>query len=356
MSYIKNNFLLKNKTAEELYFGYAKDMKIFDYHCHLPEKQILENKSFNDIYEIWLAGDHYKWRLMRNYGADEEYITGSKSNREKFLTYCRVLGTAFGNPLYHWSQVELKEYFGCELEINEKNAEAIWDMCNDYIRKNKITVLESEYMVNNDLVAGTIDLVLMDDKQFIIADIKTTSSLHKDSVSWQLSIYTYLYWLDRVGEENLLENYNNTLGQAYHFGKSGLKVVDIHLRPLEEVLRLIECERQGIPYTQPNIIPVDQLVLLEDAELEVARLEALVKAASQKRDEFRQGILKAMEENGIINYESDLLKISYIAPSVRTTIDSAKLKKDLPDLAKEYSKEVKSNASVRITIKGENNE
>lgn len=226
----------------------------------------------------------------------------------------------------------------------------------DYIRKNKITVLESEYMVNNDLVAGTIDLVLMDDKQFIIADIKTTSSLHKDSVSWQLSIYTYLYWLDRVGEENLLENYNNTLGQAYHFGKSGLKVVDIHLRPLEEVLRLIECERQGIPYTQPNIIPVDQLVLLEDAELEVARLEALVKAASQKRDEFRQGILKAMEENGIINYESDLLKISYIAPSVRTTIDSAKLKKDLPDLAKEYSKEVKSNASVRITIKGENNE
>ena len=226
----------------------------------------------------------------------------------------------------------------------------------DYIRKNKITVLESEYMVNNDLVAGTIDLVLMDDKQFIIADIKTTSSLHKDSVSWQLSIYTYLYWLDRVGEENLLENYNNTLGQAYHFGKSGLKVVDIHLRPLEEVLRLIECERQGIPYTQPNIIPVDQLVLLEDAELEVARLEALVKAASQKRDEFRQGILKAMEENGIINYESDLLKISYIAPSVRTTIDSAKLKKDLPDLAKEYSKEVKSNASVRITIKGDNNE
>ena len=139
MSYIKDNFLLKNKTAEELYFGYAKDMKIFDYHCHLPEKQILENKSFNDIFEIWLAGDHYKWRLMRNYGADEEYITGSGSNKEKFLTYCRVLGTAFGNPLYHWSQVELKEYFGCELEINEKNAEAIWDMCNDYIRKNNIT-------------------------------------------------------------------------------------------------------------------------------------------------------------------------------------------------------------------------
>ena len=139
MSYIKNNFLLDNKTAEKLYFDYAKEMPIFDYHCHLPEKQILENKKFNDVFEIWLAGDHYKWRLMRNYGANEEYITGNKSNKEKFITYCTVLGTAFGNPLYHWSQVELKEYFGCELEINAENAEAIWEQCNDYIQKNEIT-------------------------------------------------------------------------------------------------------------------------------------------------------------------------------------------------------------------------
>lgn len=139
MSYIKDNFLLTTKTAEKLYFGYAKDMPIFDYHCHLPEKQILENKPFNDVFEIWLAGDHYKWRLMRNFGVNEEYITGNKSNKEKFLTYCRVLGTAFGNPLYHWSQVELKEFFNCELEINEENAELIWDWCNDYIALNKIT-------------------------------------------------------------------------------------------------------------------------------------------------------------------------------------------------------------------------
>lgn len=139
MSYIKNNFLLDNKTAEKLYFDYAKDMPIFDYHCHLPEKQILENKKFNDIFEVWLAGDHYKWRLMRNYGVNEEYITGSGSNKEKFIAYCTALGTAFGNPLYHWSQVELKEYFGCELEINAENAEAIWNQCNDYIAKNNVT-------------------------------------------------------------------------------------------------------------------------------------------------------------------------------------------------------------------------
>ena len=139
MSYIKDDFLLRNETAKVLYNTYAKDMPIFDYHCHLPERQILENKPFSDIFEIWLAGDHYKWRLMRNFGADEEYITGNKSNREKFITYCRVLGTAFGNPLYHWSQVELKEYFNCELEINEENAELIWDQCNAYIREHNVT-------------------------------------------------------------------------------------------------------------------------------------------------------------------------------------------------------------------------
>ncbi len=139
MSYLKDNFLLTNKTAEKLYFDYAKDMPIFDYHCHLPEKQILENKPFSDVFEIWLKGDHYKWRLMRNYGINEDYITGNKSNKEKFVTYCKVLGTAFGNPLYHWSQVELKEFFNCELEINEDNAELIWNWCNDYIRLNNIT-------------------------------------------------------------------------------------------------------------------------------------------------------------------------------------------------------------------------
>ncbi len=139
MSYIKQNFLLTNKTAEKLYTDFAKDMPIFDYHCHLPEKQILANEPFSDIFQIWLAGDHYKWRLMRNFGIDEEFITGKANNHDKFLAYCKTLGTAFGNPLYHWSQVELKEFFDCDLEINEENAEAIWEQCNAYIQKNNVT-------------------------------------------------------------------------------------------------------------------------------------------------------------------------------------------------------------------------
>ena len=139
MSYIKSNFLLQSDTAVELYEKYAKNEPIFDYHCHLSEHQIYENKPFKNIFEIWLSGDHYKWRLMRNYGIDEEYITGNKSEKDKFIAYCKTLGKAFGNPLYHWSQIELKEYFGCELEINENNAIQIWNECNDYIAKNNIT-------------------------------------------------------------------------------------------------------------------------------------------------------------------------------------------------------------------------
>ncbi len=139
MSYIDEKFLLKNETAIILYNLCAKEMPIFDYHCHLSEKQILENAPFKDVYEIWLSGDHYKWRLMRNFGVDEELITGNASNKDKFFAYCRTLGTAFGNPLYHWSQVELEEYFGCKHEINEANAEKIWDECNEYIAKNNVT-------------------------------------------------------------------------------------------------------------------------------------------------------------------------------------------------------------------------
>ncbi len=139
MSFIREDFLLYNKTAEKLYNDYASKMPIFDYHCHLPEKEILENAEFKDLFEVWLKGDHYKWRAMRNYGVDEEYITGNKPNKEKFLCFCKVAATLFGNPLYHWSHVELKEFFNCELEINEKNAEQIWDWCNDYIKVNKMT-------------------------------------------------------------------------------------------------------------------------------------------------------------------------------------------------------------------------
>lgn len=139
MSYLNKDFLLNGEAAKKLYFEHAEKMPIFDYHCHLPEREILEDKEFGDMFEVWLGGDHYKWRLMRNAGVDESFITGDKPHKEKFKAYCATLGTAFGNPLYHWSQVELEEYFGCKLEINEKNADEIWEVCNAYIKEHRLS-------------------------------------------------------------------------------------------------------------------------------------------------------------------------------------------------------------------------
>ena len=108
---MNNNYMLSCRAAKKLY-GTVKDLPIVDYHCHLSPKEIFLDKPFTNIGEIWLSGDHYKWRLMRCAGIDEEYITGRASIKEKFIKYCSAVEFAAGNPLYHWSHLELKRYFG----------------------------------------------------------------------------------------------------------------------------------------------------------------------------------------------------------------------------------------------------
>jgi glucuronate isomerase len=127
------NFLLSNKTAKRLYTNYAKDMPIFDFHCHLSAKEIAENKQFKNITEAWLSGDHYKWRAMRSNGVTEDYITGNKSHKEKFVKWAETITYAIGNPLYHWTHLELKRYFNIKETINNRTIENIWDKCNKAI-------------------------------------------------------------------------------------------------------------------------------------------------------------------------------------------------------------------------------
>ena len=109
-------------------------MPIFDFHCHLIPSEIAEDKKYNNITEIWLYGDHYKWRAMRSFGIDEEYITGNASDFEKFKAFAKAMPYLIGNPIYHWSHLELKEYFGIEETLSEKNAEEIWNRCNEIIQ------------------------------------------------------------------------------------------------------------------------------------------------------------------------------------------------------------------------------
>ena len=103
--FMDENFLLGNKTAVRLYYEYAKDMPIFDYHCHLNSKEIANNKKFRNITEIWLGGDHYKWRVMRSNGIDERYVTGDATDKEKFTKWAETMPYCICNPIYHWTHL-----------------------------------------------------------------------------------------------------------------------------------------------------------------------------------------------------------------------------------------------------------
>ncbi len=148
--FMDENFMLNNDTAIRLYHGYAKDMPIFDYHCHLSPQMMYEDKPFGNITEIFLGGDHYKWRYMRSNGIDESYITGDKSDYEKFKAFCGCLQYAVGNPLYHWTHLELKRYFGVNDIVTEDSCDTIWEKCNAVIRD---TQMSPSKLINQSNVA-----------------------------------------------------------------------------------------------------------------------------------------------------------------------------------------------------------
>lgn len=136
MSFINDNFILKGKTAQKLYHEYAENLPIIDYHCHLVPKQIAEDYKFKNAFDLFLGGDHYKWRQMRSAGIDEEYITGDAEEFEKFKKFASVMPMLVGNPLYHWTHLELKRYFDIDDILSEDTAETIWNKCNEMLKRD----------------------------------------------------------------------------------------------------------------------------------------------------------------------------------------------------------------------------
>ncbi|CEM63466.1 glucuronate isomerase [Treponema phagedenis] len=134
MALIADDFMLQNEYAKLLYAKYAKDEPIFDFHCHLEAEEIYKNQSFKNITQVWLGGDHYKWRAMRAMGFDEKYITGNASDYEKFTAWAKTVPNLIGNPLYHWTHLELKRYFDIDEVLNEKTADSIWNTCNELLQ------------------------------------------------------------------------------------------------------------------------------------------------------------------------------------------------------------------------------
>jgi glucuronate isomerase len=157
--FMDENFLLQTQTAQKLYHEHAAKMPIFDYHCHINPKDIADDRKFNTITEIWLAGDHYKWRGMRTNGVAEKYCTGDAGDWEKFEKWAETVPHTLRNPLYHWTHLELKKFFGIDEVLSPKNARAIYDACNDKLQTPEYSCRNIIRMANVHTICTTDDPV-----------------------------------------------------------------------------------------------------------------------------------------------------------------------------------------------------
>lgn len=184
--FMNKDFLLSNETAVKLYHEFAANTPIVDYHCHIEAKDIAEDVSFGNITELWLGGDHYKWRYMRSCGVEERYITGDASPKEKFLKWAEVLGSAIGHPLYHWSHLELQRYFGITTPLNRNSAEEIWEVANQKLQSGTMTarsiILDSKvtHLCTTDDPIDSLEYhrIIADDASF---DVKVLPAFRPDN-------------------------------------------------------------------------------------------------------------------------------------------------------------------------------
>jgi glucuronate isomerase len=156
-SFITDNFLLHNEVAKKLYHEVAKIQPIYDHHSHLSPKDIAEDRQFENITQLWIEGDHYKYRAMRANGIDEKYITGNATDFEKFLKYAETLLNTLRNPLYHWTHLELQRYFGITELFNVESAESIYKLCNELLKKPAYSVRNLLHKMNVKMVGTTDD-------------------------------------------------------------------------------------------------------------------------------------------------------------------------------------------------------
>ncbi len=196
------DFLLSTDTAKELYHGAAENCPIIDYHCHLSPREIYEDIRYDNITQVWLGGDHYKWRLMRSAGVDEEYITGGADDYAKFEKYAEVLGKAVGNPLHHWSHLELRRFFGYEGILNKATAPEVWRIANEKLRSPGYTSRGLIMMSRVDTICTTDDPVdslewhakLAEDKGFPV----TVLPAWRPDKAMNLEKESYTAYLDQL--------------------------------------------------------------------------------------------------------------------------------------------------------------
>lgn len=268
-AFLDDDFLLTTPTARRLY-QVARSMPILDYHCHLDPKEIAQDRRFENITQVWLGGDHYKWRLMRANGVDEAYITGDAPDREKFQKWAETLELAIGNPLYHWSHLELRRYFGYEGVLNEDTAQEVWELCNQKLQEPGMSARNLIANSGVTLVCTTDDPAdslewhqqLAQDSSF---PVKVLPAWRPDA-AMGLERPEYLDYLQRLGQAAGVEirTYGDLkkalLSRMAFFDKMGCRASDHALtvavcQPAseEELERVFQKRLEGEPLTQEEL-------------------------------------------------------------------------------------------------------
>lgn len=203
-AFMDKDFILTTKTAQKLYHSFAEKMPVLDYHCHINPREIAEDRQFENITQVWLGGDHYKWRFMRSCGVDERLITGDASDHDKFIAWAECLGKAIGNPLHHWSHLELQRYFGYNGALNAKTAEKVWDLCNKKLQSKDMSVRSIIKKSGVTLICTTDDPIdalnwheaIRDDKSF---DVQVLPAWRPDK-AMAIENPEYLTYVNKLAE------------------------------------------------------------------------------------------------------------------------------------------------------------
>lgn len=249
--FMNEDFMLTTETAKTLYNQYGAPAPIIDYHCHLSAQEIAEDKRYESITEVWLGGDHYKWRQMRTNGIPEELITGDGDDLEKFKAFAKTVSTAIGNPLYHWTHLELKRYFAVEEVLTEANAEAIYERCNAVVRRGDFSARQLIAMSNVEVLCTTDDPVddlkyhqqIAEDPTF---EIKVLPTFRPDK-AFHMDRRSFAPWLKSL--------------EAY---------TDSVIRNLDDLLRAMESRmdyfhQRGCRLSDHALDTVDYVALREDS-------------------------------------------------------------------------------------------
>ncbi|MGB3587926.1 MAG: glucuronate isomerase [Tunicatimonas sp.] len=278
--FLNENFLLQSATAEKLYHDYARDLPIVDYHCHLSPKEIAQNQSFKNLTQIWLYGDHYKWRAMRANGIDEQFCTGDASDYDKFMAYAQTVPYTLRNPLYHWTHLELQRYFSIKELLNTESAPAIWEQANKLLASPGMSSQSLLQKMKVEVVCTTDDPLdslefhqKLKESEFDVLMLPTFRADKAMAVDNPESYNSYLAQLEQAADISI-SSYQNLLEalQIRHdfFASMGCRLSDHGLEHVyadeytnQEIKQFFLKIRQGKQLTQVEISKLKSAILYE---------------------------------------------------------------------------------------------